>query len=399
MDPKIYLGIDNCYAAKRWIRPSEWMRMIKNLGLRYIEASADTECDPLYMGPDFTRDWIADVKKWERELDMKVVNLYSGHGTYVTSGITHYDSRVAARFRDQWVKSQMDTANALNAGFGFFVHGFEELLLQDRGLYMEKLETLYDSLADIARYARKTGMSYVGVEQMYSPHQPPWTIDGTLKLLKEVYRRSGGAPFYITADLGHMNGQQFFTRPSEAEIRERIDRVRAGVPIRRAWFGTGRARSLCFDAAEGRMDTDAAVQAILEDMDANPQLFAGNIDWSIGAWMRTVGCYSPIVHLQQSDGKSSPHWPFSEEFNRKGVVKGKHVLSALAESYRQTDDPELPPKCGEIVLTFEPFISTAGSIYDLIDDMKESVAYWRQWIPEDGMRLSEVMALIEKDGK
>ena len=215
------------------------------------------------------------------------------------------------------------------------------------------------------------------------------------KLLKEVHRRSGGAPFYITADLGHMNGQQFFARPTEEKLREWIERVRAGAPIRRAWFGTGRARSLCFDAAQGRMDGDAAVRAILEDIAANPQLFAEPADWDIGAWMRAVGCYSPIVHLQQSDGKSSPHWPFSDEFNRRGVVKGEEVLRALAESYTQADDPEMPPKCSGIVLTFEPFISTAGSTYDLIDDMRQSVAYWRQWIPEDGMRLSEVQALVE----
>lgn len=399
MDPKLYLGIDNCFAAKRWIRPAEWMKMIKGLGLRCIEASADTECDPLYMGAEFTREWIQDVRRWGKELDMKVVNLYSGHGTYVTSGVTHYDPKVAERFRNEWVKAQMDTANALGAGFGFFAHGFEELLLQDRGLYMEKLNFLYDALADVARYARKLGMPYAGVEQMYSPHQPPWTIDGTLTLLKEVYRRSGGAAFYITADLGHMNGQQFFARPSEEKIRERIERIRAGAPIRRAWFGTARARSLCFDAAEGRMDEAAAVEAILADVDANPQLFAQPMDWDIGAWMRAVGCFSPIVHLQQSDGKSSPHWPFSAEFNRRGVVQAENVLCALIESYAQPDDAQMPPKCAEIVLTFEPFISTAGSVYDLIDDMKESVAYWRRWIPEDGMRLSEVQALLAQKGK
>ena len=64
MDPKIYLGIDNCFASKRWVRPAEWIRVIGELGLKYVEASADTECDPLYMDPEFTRDWIADVKAY-----------------------------------------------------------------------------------------------------------------------------------------------------------------------------------------------------------------------------------------------------------------------------------------------------------------------------------------------
>ena len=395
MDPKIILGIDNCYAAKRWIRPEEWMKMIKSLGLKYIEASADTECDPLYMGPEFTADWIQDVLKWGKELDMQVINVYSGHGTYVTSGISHYDDRIIARFRDQWMKKQMDTAQAVGAGFGFFAHGFEELLLQNHDLYEEKLDGLYNTLADLAKYAVEIGMKYVGVEQMYSPHQPPWTIAGAKKLLKEVYARSG-APFYITADLGHMNGQQYFVKPSEAYIREKIALAREGKPAKKVWLGTGKARQLYLDAAAGKINEDEAVSAILADIEANPNLFSQPIDWDINAWVRETGCYSPIMHLQQSDGKSSPHWPFSPEYNAKGVVKAENVLRALIESYEQPDDPAMPPKCEEIVLTFEPFISTAGNTYDLLDELRESVAYWRQYVPEDGMRLSEIKKLLDK---
>lgn len=393
MDPKIILGMDNCFAAKRWIRPAEWMKMIRSLGIFYVEASADTECDPLYMGAEFTKDWIEDVKKCGAELGVAVKNVYSGHGTYVTSGITHYDERVIARFRDQWMKKQMDTAQALGAGFGFFAHGFEELLLQDDALYEAKLGKLYDTLAELASYARQIGMRYAGVEQMYSPHQPPWTIEGAARLLREVYRRSG-APFYITADLGHMNGQQYFAKPDEAYIREKIVLARAGKPAKRVWLGTGKARALYLQAAAGEMDEDAAVEAILADVQAHPNLFSQPCDWSIDAWVRRLGCYSPIMHLQQSDGKSSPHWPFSREYNEKGVVKAENVLHALLASYQQADDPAMPPKCDEIVLTFEPFISTAGNTYDLLDELKESVAYWRKYVPEDGMRLSEVAKLL-----
>lgn len=397
MDPKVYLGIDNCFASKRWIRPVEWMKVIHGLGLRYIEASADTECDPMYMGDEFTHDWIKDVKKACAEFDMVIKNVYSGHGTYATAGISHYDRRVTERFRDLWMEKQMDTAQALGAGFGFFAHGFEELLLQDNGLYEEKLDELYDILAELAVYAKKIGMDYVGIEQMYSPHQPPWTLDGTKKLLAEVYRRSGGAPFYITADLGHMNGQQFFVKPDEAYIREKIDHAAKGMPDRRVWLGTECAYMLYMKAAKGEMDVDEAVAAILADVEAHPNLFSKPEDWNITAWMTNFGCYSPIVHLQQSDGKSSPHWPFSKEFNAKGVVKAEKVLRALIDSYDQPDDPAMPPKCGEVVLTFEPFISTAGSTFDLLEDMRESVAYWRKWVPEDGMNLSEIKKILDKE--
>lgn len=396
MDPKIYLGIDNCFASKRWIRPLEWMKMIRGLGLKYIEASADTECDPLYMGEDFTKSWIEDVKKASQETGMIVKNLYSGHGTYATSGLSHYDRRVIDRFRDLWMKKQMDTAQEFGAGFGFFAHGFDELLLQDDKLYEEKLDELYDVMADLATYAAEIGMDYVGLEQMYSPHQPPWTIEGTLELLREVYRRSG-KPFYITADLGHMNGQQYFAKPDEAYVREKIDLARKGTPDRRVWLGTEYAHKLYKDAAQGKIDVNEAVHAIMADVEAHPNLFCQPIDWNIDAWMRATGCYSPIVHLQQSDGKSSPHWPFSRDFNAKGVVKAENVLRALIASYEQEDDPGMPPKSGEVVLTFEPFISTAGNTYDLLEDMKESVAYWRKWVPEDGMKLSEIKKILDAE--
>lgn len=389
LDPIIYLCIDNCFAAKRWIRPSEWMRMIQSLGLSFVEASADTECDPLHMGAEFTQDWIQEVRRCSSELRMAVKNVYSGHGTYITSGLAHYDQRVMLRFRDQWIKKQMDTAQALGACFGFFAHGFEDILLQDNALYEKKLMELYETLADIARYAYKIGMRYVGVEQMYSPHQPPWTISGTERLLQQVYRRAG-VPFYFTADLGHMNGQQYFAQPDASYVREKITLARKEQSTRSVWVGSNAARSVFLDAVNGGISEEEAVRLILQDVGTYPHLFSQPEDWCVEKWVRALGCYSPIIHLQQSDGKSSPHWPFSREYNRRGIIKAENILRALISSFKQADDPQMPPKCSEVALTFEPFISTAGNTYDFLDDLAESVAYWRYWVPRDGMRLSEI---------
>ena len=98
MDPKVYLAIDNCFASKRWAQPKEWMRVIRDIGLKYIEASADTECDPMYLGKDFTRRWIDDVKNNAEKSGLMIKNLYSGHGTYATCGLTHYDPEIRTGF-------------------------------------------------------------------------------------------------------------------------------------------------------------------------------------------------------------------------------------------------------------------------------------------------------------
>ena len=63
--PRIYLAIDNCVFYKRFSTPDDWARVIADLGLRYIEASADNELDPLYMGRDYLPGWIKAVKSAE----------------------------------------------------------------------------------------------------------------------------------------------------------------------------------------------------------------------------------------------------------------------------------------------------------------------------------------------
>lgn len=392
-DPKLYLGIDNCFAYKRWTTPEGWMRVIHDLGLKYVEASADTELDPLYMGPEHTARWIGMAQEEGPKHDIVIKNVYSGHGTYATAGIAHWAPEVRRRFVDDWMKKQIDTANAFGAGFGFFAHGFDEMYLQSHDAYMEKLDELYGTLAEISAYAKETGMKYVGLEQMYTPHMPPWTIGGAGLLVQEVSRRSG-APFYLTIDLGHMNGQQYFQRPDAERVADWIEMARSGMPQKRVWVGSAKAMKLYRAAVRGEMDTQEAISRILSDVEANPHLFAREQDGDIWAWVTALGQYSPIVHLQQSDGKSSPHWPFSAKYNQKGVCSGEKLMRSLAAAYARPAYEDMPPACDEIVLTLEPFMGTAGNVYDLLDELEESVAYWRRFVPRDGMTLSEAVKLL-----
>ena len=92
--PRIYLALDNCLFYKRYTTPDAWSEVTKEMGVDYIEASADTELDPLYMGEAYLADWVGAVKDAEVRYGVKVCNLYSGHGSYTTLGIAHPDARV-----------------------------------------------------------------------------------------------------------------------------------------------------------------------------------------------------------------------------------------------------------------------------------------------------------------
>ena len=103
-DPRLYLAVDNCFASKRWTKPAEWMHMLKSMGIRFVEASADNECDPLYMSEEYMERWVEEVKSESEKTGVKVANMYSGHGTYATLGLAHHDKSVRDRIQHEWIK-------------------------------------------------------------------------------------------------------------------------------------------------------------------------------------------------------------------------------------------------------------------------------------------------------
>ena len=397
--PRIYLAIDNCFASKRWTKPAEWTKVIADLGLFYIEASADTESDPLFMDPAYLEDWIEEVKVHSAINGVRVVNLYSGHGTYSTLGLTHTDVRVRERMQHQWLEPLLLMAEKLEAGVGFYCHAFNDSVLQNKREYREMERDLFDRLKDLALLAKEHGQLIIGVEQMYSPHQIPWTIKGTRTLLEDVYSQ-GGNPFYVTIDTGHQTGQDKFRRPTTVEIRSVLmgtdDSVKDTDMI---WLGP----QVCYELLEkfkiGQIDLEACLSEMNQEMDKFSHLFSNIGDGNTYNWLEKFGCYSPIIHLQQTDGKSSSHMPFTAKANSMGKISGEQLLNALAVSYQQAADARMPEKCRDIYLTLEMFSSTASINYNTLKDLKESVAYWRQFIPEDGLTLDQLMALpiMKKD--
>jgi D-erythrulose 1-phosphate 3-epimerase len=385
-DPKIFLTMDNSFATKRWTKPDEWARVIRELGIRHVEASADTEADPFYCGFDYLSDWLAEVRAASATHGVSVVNFYTGYTTYRTLGLAHPDARVRGRVVNDWLKVLARIAVQVPAGLGFYIHAFCESMLQDPAAYRAATDILYDSLAEVARFAGEQGPIPIIVEQMYSPHQTPWTIAGTFEYIIEVSRRAG-YPAYVAMDTGHQTGQHRFLRPT----RETVARDLAGEGSR-PYVGPDTAFAL-FESARGsgpaaRAEAAARIDA---EMDRYPHLFAIQKDCDLYGWLEELGCYSPILHLQQSNGRSSSHLPFTAENNRTGIVDPPKVLRAIARSYQTEMRPGMPPRCQNVYLTFEIFPHTTDRPRDILPGLAQSVRYWRKWIPEDGLALSSLL--------
>lgn len=384
--PKLYLAIDNCFASKRWTKPQEWMEIIRDLGIEYAETSADTECDPLYMGMDYMKRWADAVAMASMKTGVKVANLYSGHGTYSTLGLAHSDHAVADRFLENWLKPMADTAQILGAGLGFYCHAFSDSVLNDHKLYKEAENALIERLAKLSEYCGIKKMGPVGCEQMYTPHQIPWTLSGTGDFLSEIFNKSGN-PFYITLDTGHQSGQHKFVKPSVQIITEYLNEYRKGNEKDGLWLGPKKAYNQFLNQVKEGVEVSEAANRVLACMEGYEHMFAQKEDGETYKWLRELGCYSPIIHLQQTDGASSGHKPFTAKYNEVGKIKGELVLAALREAYKQPENPRMPPKCDKIYLTLELFTSTADINFDALKSYRQSVEYWRQFIPQDGCEL------------
>jgi len=86
-------------------------------------------------------------------------------------------------------------------------------------------------------------------------------------------------------------------------------------------------------------------------------------------WLSELGSHSPSIHVQQTDGKGDRHWPFTEKFNRIGIIDGKRILSTLDKSGAGTTYfyPEV----------FPPFEQDDAQV---VDDMVETMKYWREYL-------------------
>ena len=388
--PRIYLSVNNCFASKRWTRPYEWLKIINEIGLSYVEASADNECDPLYTNALYLDEWVQSVKKYSAKNNVKVANIYSGHGTYTTLGLSHTDRNIREHIFNNWLKKMVAISGELDAGLGFYCHAFPDSVLQVPEAYQQAEKELFAYLTELASSIEDNRTGCLSIEQMYTPHQIPWTIQGARRLLKEV--KSGSRKdFYITIDSGHQTGQRKFIRPGFERLKELLQIYKNGGRVPNLWLGPKIAYELFHHAVTDTKDEKIAIQAIEQEMDKFPYLFAGYEDGDLYLWLEKLACYSPIIHLQQTTGYSSSHLPFTPEFNEKGIVVGDKVLKSILKSYEQAEEAGMPARCSKIYLTLEIFSGTADINEDILFNLKESVKYWRQFIPEDGLCLDELV--------
>lgn len=264
-------------------------------------------------------------------------------------------------------------------------------MLQNPEIYRQAEEQLASNLRKVGAYAQSVMNHPLCIEQMYTPHQIPWTIQGTKNLLRALHK-TGESVYYITIDTGHQIGQKKYRKSDIKTLKnyllKGINNETDDVP----WLGPDVIYSK-YKQLKGapKSSVDAWLASLKTELEGYSHFFSREKDSDTYAWLEELGCYSPIIHMQQVTGDKSAHLPFTDKYNLRGKIHPQKVLDALYKSFITETDNSLTEKIDSIYLTLELFSGTGENNQEIHTKVRESIKYWRRYITEDGLSLEKLV--------
>jgi sugar phosphate isomerase/epimerase len=324
---RIDIGINGAFLTRRWEEPENWMRLTRELGYPYHEFCADV-LDPFFSGDTgYQREIAQETRRAAERHGVSIVDIYTGVATHRFHGLSHSHPAPRARMRE-WIVRCMDLAVEMGTlRIGGHWDAFSVEVLSDREKREAAWRRICDEFRELSQIGREKGLSAIYNEQMYIPSEIPWTLAEAERFLLEVNRDSQGCPVRLTVDVGHQAGMHYGLAGPDLEYRE---------------------------------------------------------------WLRRFAAGAEIVHLQQTTADGSHHWAFTEEFNRRGHVSIEAVLDAIRESHaRYATSPlaAVVPKVSETILVAEIIPGSTKTEETLLEELRQTAAYLRRFIPEGGLVL------------
>jgi sugar phosphate isomerase/epimerase len=302
---ELRLGINTCFAIKRWPRPADWAPIVsERLALRLVQHSFDL-IDPLASADVLSRE-VAEVGHVTAPFELDVASTFTGLAAYSSNLLLDPDP-ARRRVAMEWYRAAITLTARLGAvATGGHVGAFSVADWRSPQRRSELWQGLRGSLRELASAAAQAGLRCLVVENLAS-YREPSTIDQFRELVSDGDGEH--APIRLCLDVGHM----------------------------------------CVPGTTGG--------------DRDPY-----------AWLRALGDVAPIIQLQQSDEAGDHHWPFTAARNADGRIEADRVLDALGEAGVERTD---------LVLEIMPPFEQADD--DVLDDLVESVDYWREALTRRGV--------------
>ena len=302
MAPRIHLGVNNCFAVKRWPEPEQWIRLITDdLGLDCCQFSLDL-VDPL-LDADATRAYAEETRQRAADAGLRIHSSFTGLAAYSWSHLLHPNAALREAAMRWYERAISFTAQLGASGTGGHLGAYSVADVSNPQHSQRLLAELRERLQTLARAAADQGLEFLLFENMAVPRElghniqeAHWLADITTE---------GGVPLVLCLDLGHPCA-----------------------------------------------------------------LRTGTASDDYLTWLRERWPTTPIIHLQQTDHTGDHHWPFTEAYNQRGIIEGSQVVAALRDWQRR-------PETDDIYLFLEPIHPFEADDSAVLDELRESVHYWR----------------------
>lgn len=299
----IRLGVDICFAKKRWPEPEAWMEIVTGrLGLKHVEFDSDY-LDPFYVSEPARSEIAAEIKELAASFGVEIHNYFTGTMTHCINLMSDPDERIR-KDGVRWGEEAIRLATQLGArGIGGHFDAISARNVADPERYDFYIKQMIRTMQHLSRIAAQEGHEFIMWEQMYAPCEVPYTLEQTEWIFAKA-NENAGVPIRLTLDTGHACCRNFPSTPD----------------------------------------------------DRDPYV-----------WLRRFAHMAPVIHIQQTDAVSSSHWPFTPEYNERGMIDGRKVIEAINETQAR-----------EVYLMLEVFFSLGQTDEEILDAMARSVEYWKQ---------------------
>lgn len=323
----INVAVNGAFLTRRWEKPENFMKLTAECGYKYHSFCGDV-LDPFFSGDrKYQLKTAEEIKKASKKHRVEIVDYYTGVATHRFHGLSHSDTVVQERMI-RWIEEAMDVSVAMGTTrIGGHWDAVSVEVLSNPKLLKKAYENIYSKFREIARIAKRKGISSVYNEQMYIPSEKPWTLKEAEEFLIQVNKNNTGVPVRLTVDVGHQAGQSYGMKGRDADYLE---------------------------------------------------------------WLRQFAAFTEIIHIQQTTLDASHHWPFTPEYNKKGGIKIENVIEAIKDSFKNLKiNPVakyLQP-VENIYLVAEIIPGSTKPEKVLLNELKETSRYLRKYIPENGLKV------------
>lgn len=198
--PTIHLGINNCFAVKRWSEPEEWASVVREeLSLEHYQFSLDLLPPAFGHGP--AMEYVDRSRVAAEERGLRAHSVFTGLGAYSANLLLDADPSRRRSALD-WYRSVVELAAQLGArGAGGHVGALSIASDADPAARASLLEAQREAMRELAAHAALRGLDHLLFENLAVAREYGTLLEESRAL--EASLEGSAVPWVLCLDLGH----------------------------------------------------------------------------------------------------------------------------------------------------------------------------------------------------